>query len=258
MNIDKIPKVGTTIGRKRFWDKARDVVVSLQKKEGRNVSVDERKGAGTVINVTRELGTSSVPKGACCVGETCSITTEGECAGVYQGDGTTCEPNPCEEVDCGSDTVTLCKCGHPGFSGDADGCVNPCTGQPGIYAVRDYCAGESCSPGCNPVHTGYAGPFSGPLHWWLTLTSDCGDCSSVIVYDPFDECSQSGGPQRCSDPECHDCATYTLTDEYTTELLIANTLAKFASDFGDCPDGCVITYELNEDETCCTAFCVAE
>lgn len=59
MNLDKIPKIGTTITRKRFWDKARDTVVSLQKQAGRNVSVDERQGNGTVINVTRDRGSIS-------------------------------------------------------------------------------------------------------------------------------------------------------------------------------------------------------
>ncbi len=36
--------------------------------------------------------------GACCVGEICSVTTEDDCTGmggVYQGNGTTCDPNPC-------------------------------------------------------------------------------------------------------------------------------------------------------------------
>lgn len=38
------------------------------------------------------------PTGACCVGEDCSITTEDDCTGMggtYQGDGSTCDPNPC-------------------------------------------------------------------------------------------------------------------------------------------------------------------
>lgn len=47
----------------------------------------------------------------------------------------------------------------------------------------------------------------------------------------------------------------TLSDEYTTELLIANTLAAFMASC-HCPEGFVVTYELNEDETCCTASCV--
>jgi len=48
--------------------------------------------------------TPPTPTGACCVDEDCSIATEADCdgaGGVYQGDGTTCSPNPCtEEVDC--------------------------------------------------------------------------------------------------------------------------------------------------------------
>lgn len=33
--------------------------------------------------------------GACCVGETCTVTSEADCTGIYQGDGTVCDPNPC-------------------------------------------------------------------------------------------------------------------------------------------------------------------
>src|SRR5438552_9013857 len=38
------------------------------------------------------------PTGACCVGTDCSIQTESDCTdmgGTYQGDDTTCDPNPC-------------------------------------------------------------------------------------------------------------------------------------------------------------------
>ena len=52
------------------------------------------------------------PTGACCVGTDCTIETEDDCTGMggtYQGDDTTCDPNPCECIcehltDCG----TLC------------------------------------------------------------------------------------------------------------------------------------------------------
>lgn len=44
------------------------------------------------------------PSGACCVGEVCTIVTQFECeitmGGVYQGDGTSCDPNPCVELPC--------------------------------------------------------------------------------------------------------------------------------------------------------------
>lgn len=140
MNLDKIPKVGTTITRKRFWDKARDIVLSLQKKEGRNVSVDERQGLGTVINVTREPGT--VATGACCRDGICTIETQASCesdGGEYQGDDTVCDPNPCGgcelphlgslsvhielsiSCDCSVD-VTCCDCAVEGCGSSHDHC----------------------------------------------------------------------------------------------------------------------------------------
>lgn len=44
--------------------------------------------------------------GACCVGSSCSVGTEGEClamSGVYQGLGTSCSPNPCGPAICRGD-----------------------------------------------------------------------------------------------------------------------------------------------------------
>jgi hypothetical protein len=51
------------------------------------------------------------PTGACCVGADCTIETEDDCTGmggVYQGDDTTCDPNPCE-------TPPSCSCGFDAF-----------------------------------------------------------------------------------------------------------------------------------------------
>jgi hypothetical protein len=47
---------------------------------------------------------STSPTGACCVGTTCSITTQTGCTGIWKGVGTTCTPNPC--ID---DTIVLDK-----------------------------------------------------------------------------------------------------------------------------------------------------
>ncbi len=50
--------------------------------------------------------------GACCVDTDCSIQTESDCTdmgGTYQGDDTTCDPNPCGMVDC--------PCGFDAFDG---------------------------------------------------------------------------------------------------------------------------------------------
>lgn len=74
MNLDKIPKPGTTAIRKRFWDKARDAVLSLQKKAGTNVSVEEQQGQGTVINVVRGTGADC---GGCVCIDTVELTDGG-------------------------------------------------------------------------------------------------------------------------------------------------------------------------------------
>lgn len=98
MNVPKILKPGTTSGRKAFWDSIAETVEKLQKKAGRNVSVNQHQGYGTIINVNRERG-SPGDTGACCVGTDCSITTADECfdlGGEFQGVGSTCFPNPCE------------------------------------------------------------------------------------------------------------------------------------------------------------------
>lgn len=39
-------------------------------------------------------------QGACCVAQACTITREVFCTGVYQGDGSTCDPDPCVAPGC--------------------------------------------------------------------------------------------------------------------------------------------------------------
>lgn len=144
MQLDQIGASGTTPARQKFWDSVRDVVTSLQKKAGTNVSVLETPGQGTLINASWDRGTGArgaccvdgecsittaaaceeaggnylgdgttcdgvdCTQGACCDGEDCTITTEEECTGTYQGDGTTCDPNPCPPFDCGSELFLGC------------------------------------------------------------------------------------------------------------------------------------------------------
>jgi spore coat protein A len=73
--------------------------------------------------------------GACCQGETCTIETPADCtalSGVYQGDGTSCSPNPCVEPfgaccagdgTCAEDTQTNCEGGGGVFQGDGSTCA---------------------------------------------------------------------------------------------------------------------------------------
>ncbi len=99
MNLDKFTGSGSTPSRRAFWDKVAEALLASQKREGRNASVQEHQGQGTVINFPDQTPSAPVtPTGACCVGTDCSITTESECddmEGTYQGDGTDCDPNPC-------------------------------------------------------------------------------------------------------------------------------------------------------------------
>jgi hypothetical protein len=48
---------GSTILRRKFFNAARDAVIGLRKKQGKNVSVQEFPGQGTIINVDRKVGT---------------------------------------------------------------------------------------------------------------------------------------------------------------------------------------------------------
>ena len=76
------------------------------------------------------------PTGACCVGGgTCMETTSGECDGAYQGDGTTCDPNPCPQPgtccdSSGGCSVTMESACDGSWSEGGTCDPNPCP-QPG-------------------------------------------------------------------------------------------------------------------------------
>src|SRR5580765_851900 len=88
----KFMESGSTATRRKFFNSARDQVVSLRKKQGRNVSVTEFPAQGTMISVDRKKGAGGVT-GACCSGSwptlACSVGTEADCSGLggnYLGD----------------------------------------------------------------------------------------------------------------------------------------------------------------------------
>ncbi len=74
MNLAKFTGPGSTPSRRLFWDKAQATVVSLQKRKGRNVSIDERKGSGTVISIAPDRGTGTAN---CPTGDTVTVTFSG-------------------------------------------------------------------------------------------------------------------------------------------------------------------------------------
>ncbi len=75
MNLESFTGPGSTPSRRRFWDQVTDAVVSSQKVAGRNVSVDEHSGKGTVINVPDRQRASRASSFDC--GTVLSITFSG-------------------------------------------------------------------------------------------------------------------------------------------------------------------------------------
>ncbi len=69
--------------------------------------------------------------GACCVDGVCSITTEAGCSGTYMGDDTTCDPNPCVTGACcdhGDCYISTSEDCTGVYQGDATDCdPNPCS-----------------------------------------------------------------------------------------------------------------------------------
>ncbi len=60
MNLDSFTGAGSTPSRRRFWDKVTQAVLASQKIEGKNVSVAEFPGMGTIINAKRDQGTTPI------------------------------------------------------------------------------------------------------------------------------------------------------------------------------------------------------
>ena len=55
-----------------------------------------------VSHVAARAAVAGGAVGACCSGDTCQLASFDTCfinGGVYQGDGTTCDGNPCDDID---------------------------------------------------------------------------------------------------------------------------------------------------------------
>jgi spore coat protein A len=132
---------------------------------------------GTVNNRPKLIVnyTPQVVQGACCDGATCTITAPGACVapGVYQGNGTTCAPNPCvlltgaccaNSGTCSEVTQSACQTAGGSYKGDSTTCATsdcpvvltpyldalpippvatPASGTPGGVATYDLTMKES-------------------------------------------------------------------------------------------------------------------
>ena len=107
--------------------------------EDQNTNIEPAKRFATrenaTINNRPKLVVNYTPatiSGACCDGAACSLTEPGSCTGVYQGDGTSCSPNPCfvptgaccaNDGSCTEDTQASCEGGGATYTGDGTTCA---------------------------------------------------------------------------------------------------------------------------------------
>lgn len=118
---------------------------------GPEIDVSGSIGQGFAVNLRRGGGggASSEPTGACCVGEGCSILSAADCAaagGVYQGNGSSCAPNPCVTptgaccIDGVCSILTEGDCNSAGGSYQGDD--TPCDPDP--CPLGACCDGADC------------------------------------------------------------------------------------------------------------------
>lgn len=207
MKLDPFTGPGSTPSRRRFWDQARESVLSLRKAAGRNVTVDEHEGKGTFVNIadtsSRRAG-GGAATGACCKDGTCEVLTEVDCISIegdYQGDGTGCEPNPCcphvaiEAIWPPFPTFTLCGvCDATHFELDfqfgtngafeTDDCElhDSADAAIGVSNCHDFSGGggdDTCNthdPGAAIAEVDYVFNDDGTYDISVTLTLTCGGC----------------------------------------------------------------------------------
>lgn len=242
----------------RWLSSVRASILSSQPQAGRHVSVDEHPGKGTVINVddtsARRPGPPTPATGACCRGTDCTIETQASCesdGGVYQGDGTPCDPNPCSTGACCTDGICT------------DGVTrDDCEGGGGLYLGN----GSTCEPvdcTCCPILARFN---------TITFSGQVIGCDGGIIDLPEVSWTRASSGPGCSlsvgqfatDSNCgcqfqaKNCFPFVEVDQ----LFIDNT--------GGCPyGGCLLSAEFFCDDgtvllsgaadvTCCVGGANAE
>ncbi len=147
-----------------------------------------------------DCGGGGDPTGACCVGTSCSVTTEADCGGTYLGDGTDCSGDPCGGGgECPSGEIEDCNgnCCPDYWVGDGY-CDDGTYSWNGIPIYLN-CDEFDCDGGdCDPADCGGGGDPTGACcvgtSCSVTTEADCGgdylgdgtDCSG-------DPCGGGGG-----------------------------------------------------------------
>jgi cysteine-rich repeat protein len=131
--------------------------------------------------------TPQVATGGCCQGATCTVTTSSNCltlGGVYQGNGTSCSPNPCfvatgaccaANGTCTEGTQSACQTAGGAYQGDGSTCsAVECTIQLTPYVdalpIPAVATPISGSPGAAATYTLTMREFQQQLHSQLPIT----------------------------------------------------------------------------------------
>ncbi len=147
----------------------------------------------------------STPVGACCVGTSCSITTAAACGGVYLGDNTNCDGNPCDATPAGRCCIddgysgtclilTAAECAAQGGTYGGDGTT--CEGCPCLLPPKGACCvGGTCQilteAACITAGGAYAGNYTNCTGGACDFGACCteGVCSEVFRF----QCAAGGG-----------------------------------------------------------------
>lgn len=114
MNFDKFTGPGSTTARRKLWDKVFASVISAQKIEGKNTSVTEYEGQGTLVAFKRDRGTT--PVGVCPPPNLCTVDLSftSDVYTVSQSD-LPINPDQCEQLGWNGEWEINCagdSCGH--------------------------------------------------------------------------------------------------------------------------------------------------
>ncbi|MCP3905825.1 MAG: hypothetical protein GY715_19545 [Planctomycetes bacterium] len=145
------------------------------------------RNSRSCLDIGQPCGSPPEPTGACCISSSCAAdTTVSDCdaaGGVFQGDGSTCSPNPCVSgsggccIECTCFETSPTNCASLGGTYAGNG--SPCTTQ--------FCApcGACCfgDQSCNNVDTEQDCSAAGGA--WQGMFSSCGSvtCPEVGTND---------------------------------------------------------------------------
>lgn len=163
---------------------------------------------GTTWTLTYSI-TCPPPSGACCREDgSCAVLTAGECAqggGVYYGDGSVCDPNPCPQpptgaccipgVVCIVVTQSYCLANGGTYYGDGSTCdPDPCAPRVGACCLQNGSCVETTLADCDQ----HAGSYQGdgtvctPNPCPQPVGACCYQDGTCIPYTA-EQCAQFGG-----------------------------------------------------------------